>query len=410
MFRVCVFSLWIGLTASTFGDGRIERIETLAGQVAYVAPPGGEGDGRADQAGFLTDGWLLTVFEDPPPVDSSLSYRIDDASRSEASVRAFDRDSGLTIATVDTSHEALSKSDRDVTWSDRVTVVGPWMPDEPIVIGGRAATREATGGAGGRRGFKVDATLTATMVGAPVFDDGFSLVGVVHSPLVAGGAGLPSLWSVLDVDEVQKLIEFTDNGGRGALPRAWLGVAYQWADGRLRVVDVVDGTPADDSGLKDGDTILSIWGQVVDRKDALADAIADADIGDLLKLEIIRDEQVLTPEIVLAVKPESSDDPPEVTVSTSPVFRWVDGDLQPIPGVEVPLSDEIRKQIESAINLPMLFNADKRLIPVPPALPIVSSIQAVPPDVNRRLDTLTEAIERLTEKMELLGEPSASNR
>ena len=410
MFRVCLFGLAIGLTASTFGEDRTERIETLAGQVAYVAPPGGEGDGRADHAGFLTDGWLLTVFENPPPVGSSLSYRIDDASRSEASVRAFDRDSGLTIAAVDTSHEALSISDRDVTWSDRVTVLGPWMPDEPVVIGGRVATRVAAGGAGGRRGFKVDATLTATMVGAPVFDDGFSLVGVVHSPLVAGGAGLPSLWSVLDADEVLTLINFADDGGRGAMPRAWLGVAYQWADGRLRVVDVVDGTPADESGLKDGDTILSIWGQVVDRKDALADAIADAEIGDRLTLEIIRDEQVLTPEIVLAAKPESSGDPPKVMVSTSPVFRWVDGVLQPIPGADIPLSDEMRKQIESAISLPKFFDASQGLIPRPPALPIVSSIQAVPPDVNRRLDTLTEAIERLTEKVESLGEPSASSR
>ena len=102
-----------------------------------------------------------------------------------------------------------------------------------------------------------------------------------------------------------------DRGGDGSVlhysgssdgdPTPWLGVSIANLNPRLAsrlglsqetgvvVLHVIDGSPADDAGLQQGDIFVSIDGATVDGVKDVAQAVKDAGPGDVLALEVQRD-------------------------------------------------------------------------------------------------------------------------
>ncbi|NBW92090.1 MAG: PDZ domain-containing protein, partial [Actinobacteria bacterium] len=65
----------------------------------------------------------------------------------------------------------------------------------------------------------------------------------------------------------------------------------------------VEGTPAAQVGLREGDIISAIDGSIIKTRDELVEAITSHKPGEIISLEIIRDAQVLNEEATLAVNP-----------------------------------------------------------------------------------------------------------
>jgi S1-C subfamily serine protease len=100
--------------------------------------------------------------------------------------------------------------------------------------------------------------------------------------------------------------------------RAWLGVYTQPLSSELResmtykgtgvlVNRVVDGSPADKAGLKDGDIITSCNSRSIDSPDALSNLIAQAKVGQSIALKIVRDGKTQTVNAKLAARPSEDE-------------------------------------------------------------------------------------------------------
>jgi len=82
-----------------------------------------------------------------------------------------------------------------------------------------------------------------------------------------------------------------------------LGVMCEGDDNRIRVVDIVEGSPADRTGLRPGDVILEIGGTKVESVEALADCMEVLKGRDKLEILLIRPGRDDTPgKLLIALK------------------------------------------------------------------------------------------------------------
>lgn len=73
------------------------------------------------------------------------------------------------------------------------------------------------------------------------------------------------------------------------------------AEGAL-VMDVVEGSPAEDAGIQVGDVIVSVDGDVVDVERTLSDRLFAYEAEDQVTLEVLRDGETLEIDVVLAAE------------------------------------------------------------------------------------------------------------
>lgn len=89
-----------------------------------------------------------------------------------------------------------------------------------------------------------------------------------------------------------------------AQARPWMGVGIE--DGTTGVVikNVIEGTPAADSGLMAGDEILTVNAVKVTKPKELIDAIANQGVGTTVKVEFIRKKKPMSKDIKLVARPD----------------------------------------------------------------------------------------------------------
>lgn len=85
---------------------------------------------------------------------------------------------------------------------------------------------------------------------------------------------------------------------------AWLGVAIQEnSDGQVVVTFVQSGSPADTADLQVNDVITSFNGETVDSAQALVDLVQAAAPGDVVTLEILRNDETQSIDVTLGTTP-----------------------------------------------------------------------------------------------------------
>jgi serine protease Do len=94
-------------------------------------------------------------------------------------------------------------------------------------------------------------------------------------------------------------------------PKAFLGVHMQELDEEVLkgldtrvkrgvlVTDVIEGSPADKAGLEEGDIIVEFQGKKVTSPDQLQELVSDSEIGDEIKIKLVRDKKSKTFEVTL---------------------------------------------------------------------------------------------------------------
>ncbi len=83
----------------------------------------------------------------------------------------------------------------------------------------------------------------------------------------------------------------------------YLGVALDFEYAGVKIQEVLPGTPAQKSGLKNGDLILSLNGQVVKNSDEFLAVISRNKPGDQVELKIVRDDKEQPLKITLGSRP-----------------------------------------------------------------------------------------------------------
>lgn len=92
-------------------------------------------------------------------------------------------------------------------------------------------------------------------------------------------------------------------GGQGQLFRnpdrtPFLGVAFEMTDEGVRVIEVVEGSPAEAAGLQTDDLITELDGQAIERGN-LRDLLRGYSVGDTVELTIQRGEETVTLSVTL---------------------------------------------------------------------------------------------------------------
>ncbi len=164
-----------------------------------------------------------------------------------------------------------------------------------------AIGRETPGGSGQFTDFiQVDAPINRGNSGGPTFDLKGRVVGVNTAIYSTNGGSVGIGFAIparVAKNTVEQLIE------KGAVTRGWLGVQIQdvteeiaaalgrEGEGGALVVEVIKGTPAAKSGLKDGDLIVSLDGEPLESSRDLTRSISSLPPGAKAKLKVLRDDR-----------------------------------------------------------------------------------------------------------------------
>jgi putative serine protease PepD len=149
---------------------------------------------------------------------------------------------------------------------------------------------------------QTDAALNSGNSGGPLIDSAGRVVGV-NSQIESRTGGNVGIGYAVPIDTAKEVVDDLRTGGE--VEHAYLGVRLSDAESGdgARIVDVVDGAPADEAGLEAGDVVVSAGGEAVDSGDDLRRAVSERDPGDELELEVRRDGDTETVTVELGRRP-----------------------------------------------------------------------------------------------------------
>ena len=114
----------------------------------------------------------------------------------------------------------------------------------------------------------------------------------------------------------------------------WLGITIQNLDDKLAdyfglaekkgvlVSRVLEGSPADKAGIKNGDIIIRIDGKETNNANVLLKIVGNSDPGSRIKLDMLRDKKPLSLEAVVGSRPENIDDAGKPVVAETSADYW----------------------------------------------------------------------------------------
>jgi S1-C subfamily serine protease len=175
---------------------------------------------------------------------------------------------------------------------------------------------------------QTDAAINPGNSGGPLLNAEGKVLGI-NSQIKSASGGGEGVGFAVPVDTVKRsLRELREDG---SVPYGYLGVTssslYPQLAERLDlpvdegavVIEVVDGSPADEAGIEtggdkidfqgqenipeDGDVVVSVDGRKITHLDDLADLISAKDEGDQVRLRVLRDGEERTVEVELGKRP-----------------------------------------------------------------------------------------------------------
>lgn len=154
---------------------------------------------------------------------------------------------------------------------------------------------------------QTDAAINPGNSGGPLLNSSGQVIGVN----VAVSEGGQNIGFAIPINSAKAIVdEFV---AKGSVSRPFLGIQYRFISKDVAILyempqgayvqEVVDGSPAQKSGIEEGDIITKINGQSVDSENKIAGAIQKASIGQKIELEIWRDNKALKIEATLSELP-----------------------------------------------------------------------------------------------------------
>lgn len=164
--------------------------------------------------------------------------------------------------------------------------------------------------------FQTDAAINPGNSGGPLVNMNSEVIGI--NTAVAGGTAQNIGFSI-PVNDIKSQIESILNTGKLEVP--YLGVRYivltpaikekfelpvsegAWLKGNDDSLAVIFGSPADKAGLKEGDIIVKVNGQIVNDKHVLSSLLSKYKVGDSVELQVNNNGNVRTVKVKLEAAP-----------------------------------------------------------------------------------------------------------
>ncbi len=292
--------------------------------------PGGPGQGqpRTRETGSLGSGFIISA--DGYVVTNNHLIRgaggngvvdtvtVITSDRKEYPARIIGRDETSDLALLKIEGRNLPF----VRWGDSTRArVGDWVLaiGNPYGLGGTvtagiisALHRGITGVGPYDRYIQTDAAINMGNSGGPMFDLNGNVIGI-NAALISPTGTNVGIGLAIPTEAAKPVI---DALMRGQAPqRGYLGVSLQSLDETLApgyglpkdsgeiVRTVVAGGPADKAGLKQGDVILRVNGQLVSPEQTVSYLIANVPVGSRVPLDIVRGGKRMAVTVMVAQRP-----------------------------------------------------------------------------------------------------------
>lgn len=279
-------------------------------------PSGGTGTGAGTGIVISSDGEVLT---NAHVVDSATAVRVTlegDPQSREARVVGTDPERDLALLQIDGASglpAAELGDSSSVAVGDGVVAIGNALAlrGGPTVTQGivSALDRTLSTANGTMTGLiQTDASISSGNSGGPLVNATGQVIGINTAVATSGGGrAAENIGFAIAADQAASVIDQLRTG-TVTQPQGHLGV--QVADptdgsrGAL-LAEIVDGSPADDAGLRTGDLVIAIGDDTVHGAADLAAVIGSHEPGDTITITFIRADAEQTTTVVLARSPTS---------------------------------------------------------------------------------------------------------
>ena len=299
----------------------VVRIQTSTGGGAFDpfgdVPTNGIGSGVI----YDPDGWIVTN-RHVVAGSERLTVELKDGRQFPGRVYGIDTLTDLAIVKIDAADlvsAAVGSSD-GLKIGQLVVAVGSPLGTYTFsvtsgIVSGTGRSITVDGGTRLTNLIQTDAAINPGNSGGPLVDAAGNVVGINTAVATnANGIGF-----AIPIDIARPIMEQAVRGEE--LARPWIGIRFESIDLQLReqldlpVEDgalvgaggtgeaVVAGSPAAEAGVREGDIIRSIGGQVIDDEHPLDSLLVQFAPGDTVTLEILRDGETIEIEVTLGTRP-----------------------------------------------------------------------------------------------------------
>ena len=287
----------------------VVEIETAGAELGPLGPlpRGGTGTGWI----FDAEGHVVTNHHVVDGAES-VTVRFADGREVDADVVATDPSTDVAVLRLEDTDdlaEALELgSSEDLEIGDPVIAIGsPFGLDGSLttgVVSGLGRTIRAPNEFAIDDVVQTDAALNPGNSGGPLLDSAGRVVGM-NAQIASETGGNAGVGYAIPIDTVESVVGQLLEDGEVRHP--YLGVRLADAEDGARVVEVVNGGPADDAGLRVGDVIVGAGGDEVTSADDVRQAVTDREPGDELELEVRRGENTREVTAELGTRPSGDE-------------------------------------------------------------------------------------------------------
>ncbi len=284
--------------------------------------PYGNPDGNRDQAsmgsGFIVseDGYILTNNHVVEGADE-IVVRLNDRRELDATLIGSDPSTDLAVLKVEADHlptVKLGDSDALEVGEWVVAIGSPFGFDYSVTAGIVSALGRSLPNENYVPFIQTDVAINPGNSGGPLFNLDGKVVGI-NSQIYTRSGGFMGVSFAIPINVAMNVAEQLKTTGR--VDRGWLGVVIQEvskplaesfgldkAEGAL-IVQVIDGSPAEDAGLQSGDIITTVNGKRISLSSDLPHQIGRLAAGDKAELRIIRSGKAKTIKVTIGTLPEA---------------------------------------------------------------------------------------------------------
>ena len=240
----------------------------------------------------------------------SIQVKLSNDKVYDAKVVGGDQKTDIAVIKINASDlptAVLGDSDKLEVGQWAIAIGNPFGLDRTMTVGVISATGRSNMGIETYENFiQTDASINPGNSGGPLLNVYGEVVGI-NTAIVAAGQGIGF---AIPVNMAKPI--FSQLIAKGSVSRGYMGVTIQpvteelaksfglkEAKGAL-INDVIKGSPADKAGVRQGDVIIGLNGSEVKDPSHLQRLVAEAGIGKVAKMSIIRDGKALELGITLA--------------------------------------------------------------------------------------------------------------
>ncbi len=271
---------------------------------------------RSLGSGFLIDaqGFIVTNNHVVENADQ-IKVRLYDETEYDAEIVGRDPKTDIALIRIkpngnDFQPLKLGNSDSLPVGSWVVAIGSPFGLEQTVTAGIVSAKGRIIGSGPYDDFIQTDASINPGNSGGPLLNLEGEVVGI-NTAIVASGQGIGFAIPINLADGIIAQLKDT-----GEVSRGWLGVGIQNLTPELAeyygldqkegvlVTQVYEGDPADDAGIKEGDIIVGIDGQGVKTSRELSRKVAEAGVGNQMRIKLVRDGRDKTVRVKLAKRPD----------------------------------------------------------------------------------------------------------